>query len=71
MGMDWGALGAAVVPAVCALIGVIWSNRKTETLIVYKIEQLTNRVNEHNKLIDRMYKAEERLKVLETKKGGD
>lgn len=67
--MDWGSIGASAFTAVCALIGVIWSNRRTEALMVYRIQELERKVDKHNQLVDRMYKAEERIRVLETKEG--
>lgn len=67
--MDWVAFGASVLTAVCALIGTYISNRKTTALVEYRLKQLESKVDKHNNLIDRMYKVEERVKVLETKEG--
>jgi hypothetical protein len=45
--------------------GIITSNRLTN----YKIEILTKKVEEHNNLIKRMFKVEERCTVLEKMNG--
>ena len=38
---------------------------KTRTLMEYKLEELTKRVNEHNNLIKRTYALEEKMSVHE------
>lgn len=54
-----------------ALIGTIISAKYVSNIRVVKVEmqlnQLEKRVFEHNRLIDRMYKVEERIKVIESK----
>lgn len=57
---------------IVALIGVLgtfarsyFTNRKSMALIIYRLEQLEEKVNEYNNLIDRMYKAEQRITVIE------
>lgn len=67
--MDWVAFGASVITAVCALIGTYWSNRKTTALVEYRLKELEKKVDKHNNLIDRMYKIENRVTVLESKEG--
>lgn len=49
------------------LIGVLVANSKSQTLMQYQIKELSDRVDKHNNLIDRMYHVEERLTVIETK----
>lgn len=34
-------------------------------LIIYRLEQLEEKVNKHNNLIDRMYKAETNIEVIQ------
>lgn len=53
--------------AIPAIITVISSNKKNQDLIDYKISQLTEHVIQHNGLIDRMYKVENRVTLLEEK----
>ena len=44
-----------------SLLGVLTSNKLT----LYRIQQLEEKVNKHNNLIERMYKAEDRLNIVE------
>lgn len=46
-------------------IGIITANKKSSAITDLKIEELTKKVNLHNNLIDRMYKVESRVTVLE------
>ncbi len=55
------ALGTGVL----SLIGVYLANRKSSALIAFRLEMLEKKVDAHNGLIDRMYKAESRLDVIE------
>lgn len=54
----------ASIPSVVANIS---SNKKTSAIMEYKIDTLDKKVHEHNNLIERTYKCEERLSVLEEK----
>lgn len=51
--------------AVPSIIATISSNKKNYDLIVFRINQLDNKVKEHNNLVDRMYKVESRVTLLE------
>lgn len=53
--------------AVPSILTTILSNRKNNTIIQMKIDNLEQKVNKHNNLIDRMYKIEERVAILEEK----
>ena len=55
----------ASVPSVIANVS---SNKKTTALMEYKIDQLDKKVHEHNNLIDRTYKLENRVSILEERK---
>ena len=58
-----------IMVAVLALIGTLagsyFSNRKTTALIAYRLEQLENKVNKHNSVIERTYKLEKQESVIE------
>lgn len=41
--------------------GILASNKLTN----YRIQQLEEKVNKHNNLIDRMYKVENRVSIIE------
>ena len=46
-------------------IGIITANKKSSAVTDIKLDNLTKKVEEHNKLIDRMYHVESRVTVLE------
>lgn len=56
--------------AVPSVIATVLSNRKSNALMVYRIDQLEDKVNKHNNLIDRMYQAEGDIKVLKEEMKG-
>ncbi len=62
-------LAVAVVSGLCvavpSVIATITANKKSSAITDLKIEELTKKVNLHNNLIDRMYKVESRVTVLE------
>lgn len=61
----------AIIVAVLSLIGTLagsyFSNRKGQILIAYRFEQLENKVNKHNQVIERTYKLEELTALQEEK----
>lgn len=63
--MDWGAVAAAAVTAVLGFLGTYISNRKQTVLVAYRLEELEKKVNKHNNLIERMYKAEGKIDELQ------
>lgn len=58
-----------IIVAVIGLIGTLASiyfvNKKTTALILYRVDQLEEKVNKHNNLIDRIYKAESDIKLIQ------
>ena len=57
--IDWSAIMVAVIAFVGTLGGSYISNRKSQILIAYRLEQLELKVQKHNNLIERTYKLEE------------
>ena len=51
--------------AIPSIIATLSSNKKNYDLVVFRINELDKRVQEHNNLIDRMYKVESRVTLLE------
>ena len=47
------------------IVGSYFSNRKNSILIAYRLEQLENKVNQHNQVIERTYKLEEATALQE------
>lgn len=56
-----------VISLVICLINNNAQQAKTRTLLEYKLEQLTTRVNKHNSVIDRTYELEKKMDVNEEK----
>lgn len=58
---------ASLVSASVTLIVCVVNNRaqndKTRALMEYKLEELTQKVNKHNNLIERTYRLEEKTAV--------
>ena len=63
--MEWGAVVAAAITAILGFLGTYLSNRKQSILIAYRLEELEKKVNKHNNLIERMYKAEGSITELQ------
>lgn len=66
------ALISGLCVAIPSLIATILSHKsnnkkaeETKNLTIYRIDQLEKKVDKHNNLIDRMYKIENRVTLLE------
>ena len=59
------ALISGLFVAIPSIIATITSNRKNYNLMTYRIDKLEEKVTKHNNLIDRMYKVEMRVTLLE------
>lgn len=57
----------SLIVAIPSLIATVVLNNKTQAVLEYKVDQLDKKVHEHNNLIDRTYKLESRVTVLEEK----
>ncbi len=57
----------ALIAFIGSLIGNYLSNNKHQALIAYRLEQLEQKVNLHNNVIERTYQLEKDVKVIETK----
>lgn len=51
--------------AIPSVITTVLANKRNNDLIIYRIDELDEKVHKHNDLIDRMYKVENRISVLE------
>lgn len=63
--MEWGAVIAAAITAILGFFGTFLSNRKQTVLVTYRLQQLEEKVNRHNNLVERMYKAEGQITELQ------
>lgn len=59
------AIISGLCVAVPSIIATISSNKKNYDLVIFRINELDKRVSDHNNLIDRMYKVESRVTLLE------
>ena len=62
------AIISGLCVAVPSIIATITANKRDNNLVLYRINELDKKVHEHNNLIDRMYKVENRVTILEEKK---
>ena len=49
------------------LVGAYFSNRKSAALMNYRLDQLEEKVDKHNQVIERTYKLEETTAIIEEK----
>lgn len=65
------AIICAFISAASAIVVCVLTQRaaakKTEALIVYRLEELEKKVDKHNNLVERTYKLEERTELQEEK----
>ena len=59
------AIIGGLCTAIPSVIATISSNKRNNDLVIYRIDELDKKVHEHNNLIDRMYKIESRVTLLE------
>ena len=62
------AIISGLCVAIPSIIATITANKRDNSLVLYRINELDQKVHEHNNLIDRMYKVENRVTVLEESK---
>lgn len=63
----WATVSVGLLSLFGTLLGSYWSNRKGQALIAYRLEQLEEKVNKHNNLIERTYQLEEGAAVMAEK----
>lgn len=66
---SWLTLAGVVFTALLSLAGVIYSNKATRKVVVYRVDQLEKKVEKHNSVIERVYKLEQKVDDLEKKVG--
>ena len=57
----------AVITGIATVAAVVVTNKKSNTLIAYRLEQLEKKVDKHNTVIERTYELEKGYAVLEDK----
>ena len=62
----------AVISGLCvavpSIVATILANKRNNDLVLFRINELDQKVHEHNQLIDRMYRVESRVTILEENK---
>ena len=59
------AIISGLCVAIPSIISTIIVNNRNKNLLIYRVGSLEEKVNKHNNLIDRMYKVESRVTLLE------
>ena len=62
------ALISGLCVAIPSIIATISANKKNNDLVIFRINELDEKVKQHNNLIERMYKIEGRVSILENQK---
>ena len=58
------AIIGGLCTAIPATLATILSNKKSNAIMVYRIDQLETKVNKHNNLIERMFNAEKDIALI-------
>lgn len=61
------AIISGLCVAIPSIIATLVNIRKNNDLVIFRLNQLDQKVHEHNNLIDRMYKAESNIELLNEK----
>lgn len=62
------AVISGVSVAIPSILATVSANKRNNDLILYRINELDEKVHKHNNLIERMYDAEKRIAILEGNK---
>ena len=62
------ALISGLCVAIPSIIATVSANKKSNDLVIFRINQLDEKVKQHNNLVERMYKVEGRVSILENEK---
>lgn len=65
--MDLTSIIVAVLALVGTLCGSFFAHRKSTALLSYRLEQLEEKVDLHNKVIERTYRLEEKEALMDEK----
>lgn len=62
--MDWTSIVVAILAFIGTLVGAYCSNNKTVALVTYRLQALEKKVEQHNKVVERMFVAENDIKTM-------
>ena len=63
----FAAIVTGVVTLAVCLVNNYFKQSKTRALLEYKLNELTERVNKHNDLVERTYRLEEQVSITNEK----
>lgn len=64
-GNAWAVIIVGALTLIGTIITVSVGNTSTRKMLSYRMEQVENKMDKHNCLIERMYKVEERCSISE------
>lgn len=62
--LDWATIIVGVLAFIGTLVGAYCSNNKTVALVTYRLQALEKKVEQHNKVVERMSVAENEIKAI-------
>ncbi len=62
--VDWATIVVGVLAFIGTLVGAYCSNNKTVALVTYRLQALEKKVEQHNKVVERMLIAENEIKTM-------
>ena len=62
--VDWATIVVGVLAFLGTLVGAYCSNNKTVALVTYRLQALEKKVEQHNKVVERMLIAENEIKTM-------
>ena len=62
--MDWATIVVGVLAFIGTLVGAYCSNNNTVALVTYRLQALEKKVEQHNKVVERMLIAENEIKTM-------
>ena len=62
--VDWATIVVGVLAFIGTLVGAYCSNNKTVALVTYRLQALEKKVEQLNKVVERMLIAENEIKTM-------
>ena len=62
--VDWATIVVGVLAFIGTLVGAYCSNNKTVALVTYRLQALEKKVEQHNKVVERMLIDENEIKTM-------
>ena len=65
----WTAVISGLCVAIPSVIATVSSNKRNNDLVIYRINELDEKVQKYNNLKDRMFEAEKQIALLKNEVG--